>query len=406
MPDVACGSPNTGPASAYAAAMRRSEQAAGPALAEIAREWGRIGCVGFGGPPAHIALLRELCVLRNAWLSEAQFERAIAATNLLPGPSSTQLAIYCAWRLRGARGALVGGLGFIVPGLVLVLALSVPFLAGSPPRWLRGAGMGAGAAVAPVAVAAGLSVAVPIWRRSDAARRLPVLAYALAGGVAAALTGPWLVLVLLACGAAELARRGLARGAPAVHGWPLLAALAAPAGAGALAWTALKVGALAFGGGFVIVPLMQADAVHVYHWMSQGQFLNAVALGQVTPGPVVHTVAAVGYAEGGVPGGLLAALVAFAPSFSFILIGAARFERLLVNERVVAFLGGAAPATAGAIVGSAVPLTGALSETWQLAVLAAAAVALLALRRGVVVTLLAAGAIGAIAVLLGAPYPH
>ncbi len=356
--------------------MHASAQERDPPLALIAREWGRIGCVGFGGPPAHIALLRELCVLRNGWLSEAQFERAIAATNLLPGPSSTQLAIYCAWRLRGARGALVGGLGFIVPGLVLVLALAVPFLAGSPPRWLRGAGMGAGAAVAAVAVSAGLGVALPIWHRAERARRGPVAAYALAGALAAALAGPWLVLVLLACGAAELARRGLTRGGGAragVHAWPLLAAIADPGGAGALAWTALKVGALAFGGGFVIIPLMQADAVHVYHWMTQAQFLNAVALGQVTPGPVVHTVAVVGYAAGGIPGGLLAALIAFTPSFSFILIGAARFERLLANARVVAFLGGAAPAAAGAIVGSAVPLASALSETWQLALLAAAA---------------------------------
>jgi len=163
------------------------------------------------------------------------------------------------------------------------------------------------------------------------------------------------------------------------------------------------VGALAFGGGFVIVPLMQADAVNTYHWMSHAQFLNAVALGQVTPGPVTQTVAAVGYAAGGVPGGLFAALVAFAPSFSFILIGAARFERLLANERVLAFLAGAAPAAAGAIVGSAVPLAGAISQGWQWVVLAAAAIALLALRRGVVSTLLLAGAAGVFATLVGAP---
>jgi chromate transporter len=140
--------------------------------------------------------------------------------------------------------------------------------------------------------------------------------------------------------------------------------------------------------------------------MSEGQFLNAVALGQVTPGPVVHTVAAVGYAAAGIPGGLLAALVAFAPSFAFVFVGASRFERLLSNERVIAFLGGAAPAAAGAIVGAAVPLAAALSETWQYALLAAAAVALLVLRRSVVLTLLAAGAIGALAVALGAPAPH
>ncbi|MGH2911857.1 MAG: chromate efflux transporter, partial [Solirubrobacteraceae bacterium] len=317
--------------------MRDAQLAVEPSLAQIVREWGRIGCVGFGGPPAHIALFRELCVTRRGWLSEAQFERAIAATNLLPGPASTQLAIYCAWRLRGSRGALVGGVCFILPGLILILALSALFLAGSPPSWVRGAGMGAGAAVAAVAVRAGLGVAVPIWRRSGADRRPRVLAYALVAGTAAATVGPWLVLVLLACGTIELAwRSGLARDLASLHAWPLLAIATEPGGTGALVWTALKVGALAFGGGFVIIPLMQSDAVNTYHWMTHAQFLNAVALGQVTPGPVTHTVAAVGYAADGFAGGLLAALVAFAPSFSFILFGAARFERLLANERVVA----------------------------------------------------------------------
>jgi chromate transporter len=380
---------------------------AGVSLHTIAREWGRIGCIGFGGPPAHVALFRELCVTRREWLAEDQFERAIAATNILPGPASTQLAIYCAWRLRGPTGAVIGGLGFILPGLVLILALSVLFLAGSPPAWIRGAGMGAGAAVAAVAVRAGLGVAAPIWRRTTDAQRPRVLLYALVAGIAAATTGPWLVLVLLACGTIELAwQRRLAGGGAGLHVWPLLAVVAEPGGTGALVWTALKVGALAFGGGFVIVPLMQSDAVGTYHWMTHGQFLNAVALGQVTPGPLTQTVAVVGYAAGGLPAALLAAFVAFLPSFSFILLGAARFERLLLNERVTAFLAGAAPAAAGAIIGSAIPLAGALSQTWQYVVLAAAAVALLALRRSIVLTLLAAGTVGAVAALLGAPIPH
>jgi len=386
-----------------------------PPFTEIVREWGRIGCVGFGGPPAHVALLRELCVTRRAWLSDDQFERALAAVNLLPGPASTQLAIYCAWRLRGNRGALLGGLCFILPGLVLILALSTLFLAGSPPKWVRGTGMGAGAAVAAVAVRAGLGVAAPILARARGPLRARVVVYAFAGGAAAATLGPQLVLVLLGCGAAELTWRWVARGEIGLHAWPLLAwplaarsALAAttgPGGTGALAWTAFKVGALAFGGGFVIVPLMQADAVGTYHWMSHAQFLNAVALGQVTPGPVTQTVAAVGYSAGGLAGGLFAALVAFLPSFSFILIGAARFERLLSNERVLAFLAGAAPAAAGAIVGSAVPLTAAIGEGWQYAVLAGAMLMLLLLRRSVVQTLLIAGIVGSAAVLLGAPVP-
>jgi chromate transporter len=381
-------------------------QASPPSLREIAREWGRIGCVGFGGPPAHIALLRELCVTRRGWLTGLQFQRAIAATNLLPGPASTQLAIYCAWRLRGNRGALLGGLGFVLPGLLLILALSVAFLSGSPPTWLRAAGMGAGAAVPAVAILAGLGIASPLYGALIGDGRLRAVAYGLAGALAAALSGPWLVLVLLACGLLELLGRRVAQAAAGVQaGWILAAALA-PGGTLALAWTALKVGALAFGGGFVIVPLMQSDAVGTYHWMSHAQFLNAVALGQITPGPVTHTVAAVGYAAGGLAGGLLAALVAFAPSFSFIVLGAARFERLLVDRRVIAFLGGAAPCAAGAIIGSALPLALALSEAWQGVLLAAAATALFVLRRGVVLTLLVAGICGALLGLLGAPVPR
>ena len=154
-------------------------------LATVLREWGRIGCIGFGGPPAHIALLRQLCVDRRQWLDAQEFEDAIGACNLLPGPASTELAIFCAWRFRGRVGALAGGLAFIVPGLVCILALSALFLAGSPPLWVQGAGAGAGAAVAAVAVQAGWSLAVPSWTRArtnGAGRRFRWAAYLLAGG--------------------------------------------------------------------------------------------------------------------------------------------------------------------------------------------------------------------------------
>ena len=353
-------------------------------------------------------MLRELCVTRRRWLDEHEFEDAIAVTNLLPGPASTQLAIYCAWRLRGVAGALIGGLGFIVPGLVLILALAALFMAASPPDWVLGAGAGAGAAVPAVALHAAAGLAPASWRRTPARSRW--VAYLIVGGLAGAFVGAWLVLVLLGCGAMELAlrRTGAAdRGVVSVHAWPLIAAAgAATGGLLALAWVAFKVGALSYGGGFVIIPLMQHDAVSTYHWMTDGQFLNAVALGQVTPGPVTHTVAVVGYSAAGVGGGLLAALVAFAPSFSFILIGAERFDRLRANLNARAFLDGAGPAAIGAIAGAAIPLALALAETWQLAVLAAAAVALFVLRRGVVPTIVAAGIAGILASALGAPLPR
>jgi chromate transporter len=271
-------------------------------LGTVAGEWGRIGCLGFGGPPSHIVMLRELCVDRRKWMTSADFEDAVVACSLLPGPASTQLAIYCASRVRGRVGALIGGLAFIVPGLAMVLALATLFLESSPPAWIAGAGAGAGAAVA------------------------------------AASIGAYLVLMLIVCGATEVALHARR------HHGNVMSLLLVPivrngiaAGTGgsvAVAWTALKVGALAYGGGFVIIPLMRSDAVDHYNWMTGTQFLNAVALGQVTPGPVTQTVAAVGYAA------------------------------------------------AGAILGSAVALARAITEPWQVAILLGAAVLLLAFRRG------------------------
>jgi chromate transporter len=433
-------------------------------LRTIAGEWGRIGCTGFGGPPAHIALLRALCVQRRGWLSATEFEDGVAVTSLLPGPASTQLAILCAWRIGGPAGALVGGVCFIVPALVTVLALSALFLAASAPAWIRGAAAGAGAGVPAVAAAAAAGLIPASWKRASArssaggreAER-PVSAgswrpgripgavrvwrgaagrpeagaargararwavYLAAGVVVAVLAGPWVVAVLLVSGGTELVVRTAGRNRrdrPGADGGDapgggraglmLPAAWAGPAAAGAagggllsLAWVAVKVGALSFGGGFVIIPLMQHDAVHTYHWLTAAQFLTAVALGQVTPGPVVATIAAVGYAAAGVGGGLLAALIAFTPSFVFVLGGASHFDRIRASPAVQAFLAGAGPAAIGAIAGAAVTLGLALTRPWQVAVLAAALGWLLVLRRGVVMAIVGAAAIGAALTLAG-----
>jgi chromate transporter len=366
-------------------------------LGTVFSQWGRIGLTGFGGPPAHIALLRELVVAQHAWLTPEEFEDALSACNLLPGPASTQLAIFCAHRVAGRRGALVGGLAFAAPAVAIVLALSVLFLARSPPDWVRGAGSGAGAAVPAVAVGAALALLLPSRRAAAAVgpgRLVRWPAYVALGIAASALVGPYVVFVLAGCGVAELA---LADGTRAAG-----PASIAPVG---LVWVAVKVGLLSYGGGFVIVPLMQGDSVHTYHWMSQTQFLNAVALGQVTPGPVVATIAAVGYAAAGAGGALVASAIAFAPSFCFVLAGARRFAELRTSRHARAFLGGAGPAAIGAILGAAIPLTGALREWWQFAILALAAVSLLIARRGVVVTLVCAGALGTVAALAGAALP-
>ena len=377
-------------------------------LGTIGKQWLRLGCIGFGGPPTHIALLRRMCVEERQWIGAEEFEDAIATTNLLPGPASTQLAIYCAWRLRGAVGALLGGLCFIVPGLVLILVLAAVFLANHPPDWILGAAAGAGGAVPAVALNAARGLVPTSWERigTEHAQHIRWVVYASLGGTAAASVGPYLVLVLVACGAMEIMIRrqgqslspGSARAfLPAVvlHGVTV-------GGLGALAWVAFKVGTLSYGGGFVIIPLIQHDAVATYHWMTGAQFLNAVALGQITPGPVVQTVAVVGYAAGGVGGGLLSALIAFAPSFAFVLVGGRHFDQIRANSAVESFLTGAGPAVIGAIAGSAIPLGLAFSHLWQIPVLAGEVVWLLVARRGVVSALLISATIGVLVALGGA----
>ena len=369
-------------------------------LSVIAKEWLQLGITGFGGPPAHIALLRKLCVEKNKWIESTEFEDAVATTNLLPGPASTQLAMFCAWKLRGIRGTLLGGLCFIAPGLVLIIALAALFLAKHPMNWVLGAAGGAGAGVAVVALNAAYQLLPGSWQRFTSTQRARWFVYAILGVLCTNFLPAFVVLVLLACGLFEVMLRasdqrlGLIGPLALGHG-------AALTGLGAVCWVALKVGALSYGGGFVIIPLMQHDVVSTYHWMTNAQFLNAVALGQITPGPVVQTVAVVGYSARGLTGALLAAFIAFTPSFIFVLIGAPRFEKIRKNKNVASFFAGAGTAVLGAIAGASVPLTRALHHGWQIPLLLLMFVWVFLLRKGVVSGLLICGAVGIALSFLG-----
>jgi chromate transporter len=364
-------------------------------LTTVLHEWGRIGTIGFGGPPAHVALLRELMIDRRGWMTAREFEDANAACQLLPGPASTQMSIYCAWRVRGAAGALAGGLAFILPGLLLTLAIAAVALQDDPPAWVSGIGQGAAAAVVAVVAQAGVQLGWASLREPGGASRARAVAYALAGAAATLTVGPLVLVVLLACGLIELVRRrhGAVHAIPAALALLVITAAELPP----LAWTALKVGGLSFGGGFVTIPLMRADAL-ANDWLTAEQFTNAVAYGQVTPGPVTHTVALVGWGAAGPVGALLVSVVAFAPSFLFVLLGGSRFRLLREKPGPRRFLDGAGPAAIGAIVGAALVLARDLDEPWQWAVLTAAAVAL-AVRRPPIVVLLGGASAGLILAL-------
>jgi chromate transporter len=371
----------------------------------VVREWARLGALSFGGPPAQVALLRELTVERRRWIDAREFEDANAATQLIPGPGSTQLAIYCAQRVGGNAAAIAGGVAFILPGLLIILAISAVALGESPPTWIEGVGAGAAAAVVAVVLGVGLDFARASLAGREGAARVRSLLYLAVGAAAAIAAGPGLVLALLACGLVELTWRR--RSGAALHAWPAALVLLGATGAAAipaLAWTAFKVGALSYGGGFVIIPLMQGDAVDTYAWMTRGEFADAVAFGQLTPGPVVQTVAMVGWAAAGLPGALLASVVAFAPSFLVIALTGERFERLRGSGVARAFLDGAGPAAAGAILGVAVPLFGALEEGWQYAVLGGASLLVVA-RRPAIWVLAGGASAGLVAALAGLAVP-
>jgi chromate transporter len=239
-------------------------------------------------------------------------------------------------------------------------------------------------------VQAGIALGRSSLDAHHGAARWRAVAYAALGAVATIAVGPGVVLVLLGCGLAELAWRRRPGAAGSLSPAALVMAVATVP---ALAWTAFKVGALSYGGGFVIIPLMQADAVDTYGWMTDAEFANAVAYGQLTPGPVVHTVAMVGWAAAGLGGALFASAIAFAPSFLAVAALGDRFVRLRQSATARAFLDGAGPAAAGAILGAAVPLVEAIDETWQWALLIPAA-ALLLLRVPPIWVLLAGGVSG------------
>lgn len=378
----------------------------GVGLVEVGLHWGRIGCIGFGGPPAHISLLRELCVKKKSWLTDDYFEDAIATCNLLPGPASTQLSILCAWTVAGIPGAIIGGLAFILPGLVAIIAMSSLFLASAPPEWVLAVGAGASSALVAVALHAGFSVVPNSWKRTQSKFRW--VGYVIVGALASVFAGSGVVIVLLVCGFVELFYRRVfpqLLSLSIAHFALLVGALEAGALRrgidNSLMWVAFKVGALSYGGGFVIIPMMFNDAVHQFAWMTESQFLDAVVLGQITPGPVVHTVAVVGFAAGGVMGALLTACVAFVPSFVMIGFGARHFERFRKNASVRSFLDGAGPSAIGAILGVSVPLLMSLPETWQLSLATLSTALVLFMRQSPLRVLLGMALLGVVGVEMG-----
>jgi chromate transporter len=360
------------------------------------RRFLRLGFLGFGGPPAHVLMMRQQWVTTGAVNSE-EFNDAFAAVSLLPGPASTQLALWLGWRLRGFAGVCLAAVCFIFPAVVLVLLLSTFLLANHEPRLLEATALGAGAVIPAIALRAGWELSRGYLQRTP--RATPptnTVTYIVAGIATCFLVPAFLPLAMIACGVVEILwHKNTAS--------KLVGFLGLGTTKSTLVAMALKVGLLSFGGGFVIVPMMRSSAVGAHHWMTGQSFLTAVAIGQITPGPVVATVAAVGYAAAGWWGGALAALIAFAPSFLILALGARHVTALRRHPTARSFLDGAGPVAAGAILASAGVLATNSHASWQLIVMIVSA-GLFFWRRQMTTTWVLAG--GALIGLLAQTWFH
>jgi chromate transporter len=308
------------------------------ALRELALLFLRLGATAFGGPAAHIALMRDEVVVRRQWLSEERFLDLLGATNLIPGPNSTELAIHIGWQRARWAGLVVAGTAFIVPAMVLTAALGWAYVRyGSLPSagWLL-------YGVKPVMVAV---VVQAFWGLVPrAARTVWLRVLGCAAALLAALGGNELLVLFGSGGLALLASR---RAAPAlaVAPWPVLAVGSAAAGAGAVTLPGLffvfaKIGSVLFGSGYVLLAFLRADLVQRLGWLTEAQLIDAIAVGQVTPGPVFTTATFIGYVLSGPAGALVATVGIFLPAFVFVALSGPLVPRLRASAAAGAFLDG------------------------------------------------------------------
>ncbi len=307
-------------------------------MGELARLFTKLGLLGFGGPAAHVALMRDEVVRRRAWMNDEEFLDLVGAVNLLPGPNSTELAIHIGRRQAGTAGLLVAGVCFILPSMLLVLAGAWAYV-----RYGRlPAVAGAWAGAKPVVVAV-VAVALAGFARTAVRSGAVVVAGAVALVLAA--IGTHELLVLLVAGlvvvAARWPRAGLAAGA---GGLALLGLIpAADVSAPGLGWLFLyflKIGAVLYGSGYVLLSFLRSGLVERGGYLSEAQLLDAVAAGQITPGPVFTTATFVGYLLAGAAGGVVATIGIFLPAFLFVGVGGALIPWLRRTPVARAFLDG------------------------------------------------------------------
>ena len=333
------------PQEAKADTATMARDASGSTLRQIALSFLRLGTTAFGGPAAHIAMMEEEFVRRRGWVSHADFLDMLGASNLVPGPSSTEMAIHIGHQRAGWRGLVVAGVCFILPAMLIVMACAWAYATfGSLPQ-VQSVLYG----VKPVIISVVLQA---LWGLGRTAIKNGFLLAVGLLGTAAAIAGGNVLAILLTAGLVTVLREWikerrfssnlLALPMPAkslIAATPMLAAVL-PISLSALFLVFLKFGAVIFGSGYVLLAFLQADLVDRLHWLTQAQLLDAVAVGQVTPGPVFTTATFIGYLLGGVRGAVVATAGIFLPGFLFVAASRPLIPRIRCSKIAAAFLDG------------------------------------------------------------------
>ncbi len=346
-------SPNGGPGAAGAGP--------GPAvvpcsLRDFLGYFVRLGTFGFGGPIALAGHMQRDLVEERRWISKEDYLEGLALAQLAPGPLAAQLAMYLGWVRARILGATLVSAAFILPSFAMTVAIAAAYLRYGGLSWIQGAFYGIGAAVIAIIVRSA-------WKLMKLSLKRDWLLWAIFAVVGAVTAATESEIVWLFLGAGVLAllvkapprlRPGTAAAAAVVPVW-LFSGVAGPA-PGTL-WRILgyfaAAGAFVFGSGLAIVPFLHGGVVNGYHWLNERQFLDAVAVAMITPGPVVITVAFIGYLVAGPAGAFLAGLGVFLPTYLFVVVPAPYYRRIAHNVQIAAFVAGVTAAATGAIAGAA-----------------------------------------------------
>jgi len=320
-----------------------------------------LGSLGFGGPAALVGYMQRDLVENRGWFTKDEYLKGLALSQLAPGPLAAQLAICLGYSHGGIWGATLIGVAFIVPSFLMTIALGMVYVAFGGLPWMQAAFYGVGAAVIGIIIRSA-------WRLA----KLTMAGDKLLWGVFAimALVTAWteseiallfilsgvLIMLIQAPPRRLLARAGSSKALLSAS-WPVLlvTGLGGPATSGVLAqilWFFTKAGAFVFGSGLAIVPFLYGGVVQEHHWLNDKQFLDAVAVAMITPGPVVITVAFIGYLVAGLGGAIAAGIGVFLPVYFFVVILYPFFDRWRANPQVKAFVKGVTAAAAGAIAGA------------------------------------------------------